>query len=286
MEKDDEWNQHTGASNTSEWRQYDPRLGRWKSGDPEEETLPWQSPYAAMDNNPIELSDPNGDKVTYGKKWHIKTWINFMKIHIASLFNKKWRDALHKMQNDPDGIEYQLNYEEGAPTLYEGGKLVAQRPTENGHIRSFHYGGTGLGETFSNFFKNLDVLHHHFHLNLHLAKFWHGITLFFHGWFGDWGLAFATSGGPGTSGNHTFSIRMGNWRHYNIFGIPRFDTHDPGGLNRNKSGDFKYQIIWGGPDFGHPRNFIRIGSRGQGSSHTLDMYKVLHRNKNKGVSVD
>jgi len=49
-----------GNSYTTEFRQYDPRLGRWKSRDPLESHFPWQSPYVAFDNNPIYYKDPKG----------------------------------------------------------------------------------------------------------------------------------------------------------------------------------------------------------------------------------
>ncbi|HET6243847.1 MAG: hypothetical protein H0V01_10785 [Bacteroidetes bacterium] len=57
MEKDDEV-KGSGNSYTTEWRQYDPRLGRWLSRDPK--LHPWQSPYAAFNNNPIYFVDPSG----------------------------------------------------------------------------------------------------------------------------------------------------------------------------------------------------------------------------------
>jgi RHS repeat-associated protein len=47
-----------GNSYTTEFRQLDPRLGRWLSIDPV--THPWQSPYCSMDNNPIWHNDPLG----------------------------------------------------------------------------------------------------------------------------------------------------------------------------------------------------------------------------------
>ena len=50
-----------GNSYTTEFRQLDPRLGRWFSVDPVFQ--PWQSPYTSMDNNPIGLNDPSGLKV-------------------------------------------------------------------------------------------------------------------------------------------------------------------------------------------------------------------------------
>ncbi|PHR45046.1 MAG: hypothetical protein COA32_13680 [Fluviicola sp.] len=49
-----------GNSYTTQFRQYDPRLGRWKSRDPLQASFPWQSPYVAFDNNPIYYTDPLG----------------------------------------------------------------------------------------------------------------------------------------------------------------------------------------------------------------------------------
>jgi RHS repeat-associated protein len=60
MEKDDEV-KGSGNSYTTEFRQYDPRLGRWLSIDPLFRSFPWQSPYVAFDNNPIRKVDPRGD---------------------------------------------------------------------------------------------------------------------------------------------------------------------------------------------------------------------------------
>ena len=59
MEKDDEV---VGAGNsyTTDYRQYDPRLGRWMSIDPMFRNFPWQSPYAAFDNKPLLIKDPRG----------------------------------------------------------------------------------------------------------------------------------------------------------------------------------------------------------------------------------
>ncbi|MBV6462361.1 MAG: hypothetical protein HJHJAOHD_02510 [Flavobacteriales bacterium] len=46
------------SSYTTYFRQYDPRIARWKSTDPV--TQPWQSPYTAFDNNSIFYTDPSG----------------------------------------------------------------------------------------------------------------------------------------------------------------------------------------------------------------------------------
>jgi len=53
-----------GNSYTTHYRMLDPRLGRWMSIDPV--TQPWQSPYTSMDNNPILLNDPMGDRIKWG----------------------------------------------------------------------------------------------------------------------------------------------------------------------------------------------------------------------------
>ena len=57
-EKDNEF-KGNGNSYTTEFRQIDPRLGRWLSVDPV--IQPWQSSYCLMDNNPISNNDILGN---------------------------------------------------------------------------------------------------------------------------------------------------------------------------------------------------------------------------------
>jgi RHS repeat-associated protein len=57
MERDDEV-KGSGNQYTTEFRGYDPRLGKWLSTDPV--THPHFSPYSAFDNNPVYWVDPNG----------------------------------------------------------------------------------------------------------------------------------------------------------------------------------------------------------------------------------
>lgn len=61
MELDNE-SKGNGNSYTTEFRQYDPRLGRWLSLDPLMAEFPWMSPYVAFDDNPIKFVDPKGLK--------------------------------------------------------------------------------------------------------------------------------------------------------------------------------------------------------------------------------
>ena len=63
MEKNDDV-KGEGNSYTTQFRQYDPRLGRWKSLDPLASKYPNTSPYTSMNNNPIFIVDKNGAEVT------------------------------------------------------------------------------------------------------------------------------------------------------------------------------------------------------------------------------
>ena len=59
-----------GNSYTTEFRQLDPRLGRWFSVDPLYYKFPYITPYSSMHNNPINYTDksglgPNSIPVTY-----------------------------------------------------------------------------------------------------------------------------------------------------------------------------------------------------------------------------
>jgi RHS repeat-associated protein len=66
-----------GNSYTTEFRQYDPRLGRWKSLDPLMHMFASISPYASFDNNSVFFTDLKGDRplpvnsVYNGMGWRI-----------------------------------------------------------------------------------------------------------------------------------------------------------------------------------------------------------------------
>ena len=59
MEQDQEVS-GSGDSYTTMFRQYDPRLGRWKSLDPLASKYPGASPFSAYNNNPVYFVDPLG----------------------------------------------------------------------------------------------------------------------------------------------------------------------------------------------------------------------------------
>lgn len=52
MEQDPEWSGE-GNSYTTEFRHYDPRLGRWRSLDPLMAKFPHTSPYVGFADNPL-----------------------------------------------------------------------------------------------------------------------------------------------------------------------------------------------------------------------------------------
>ena len=58
MEQDEEVKGAAGLNYTTEYRQYDARVGRWFSPDPV--VKPWESPYTGFANNPIYYIDPSG----------------------------------------------------------------------------------------------------------------------------------------------------------------------------------------------------------------------------------
>ncbi len=62
-----------GAVLGYEFRQYNARIGRWWSIDPETETTPSISAYAAVNNNPIVYADPDGRKEFVTIKIHMNS---------------------------------------------------------------------------------------------------------------------------------------------------------------------------------------------------------------------
>ena len=76
-EKDNE-TKGNGNSYTTEFRQLDPRLGRWLSVDPFAQNAPDITPYRYGFNSPISFNDQNGlfekkkDAKKYNRRHHLK----------------------------------------------------------------------------------------------------------------------------------------------------------------------------------------------------------------------
>jgi RHS repeat-associated protein len=100
MEKDDEA-KNNGNSYTTEFRQYDPRLGRWLSLDPKMAEFPQWSPYVAFNDNPVMYVDPTGlkgepikgnfhpGKGIFSKiKGKLEKAVAFLKDKLSSFINK------------------------------------------------------------------------------------------------------------------------------------------------------------------------------------------------------
>lgn len=102
-------------------RQHDPQIGRWTSVDPLAHKFSWQSPYTAMDDNPINIIDPDGqsgepvvDKknktitvsqhlIFYGGKAETK-----LSNKIATGVAAQWNGAHGKVV--VDGVKYKVNF--------------------------------------------------------------------------------------------------------------------------------------------------------------------------------
>ena len=85
-----------GNSYTTEFRQLDPRLGRWLTIDPEAKKYPWESPYASMNNNPIFYNDVDGDDPQKRMKRKIERFEK--KLTKAGITNRAQRDYLIGMK--------------------------------------------------------------------------------------------------------------------------------------------------------------------------------------------
>lgn len=75
----------SGNSYTTEFRQYDPRLGRWLTLDPLMAKYPWASPYNAFNDNPMRFTDREGLE---GNDW-IKKLVQINGNGIQKLTQKK-----------------------------------------------------------------------------------------------------------------------------------------------------------------------------------------------------
>jgi len=135
-EKDDEV-KGEGNSYTTHFRQLDPRVGRWLSIDPKASSMPWQSPYISMDNNPIMYSDKYGDS-------------------IENEFGTEQSDRAIEMFNKTGiGKDYLKKFAAAGQTMYIGGEEVTFEEDGEYHkqgidlVLSDRMTGVGQGTTSS-----------------------------------------------------------------------------------------------------------------------------------------
>ncbi len=137
MEKDDEV-KGNGNSYTTEFRQLDPRVGRWLSLDPKFKSFPWQSPYVAFDNIPSILRDPNGLATEGGTEGG---W-------------KKGAKGSRKKENGNGTTTYDAP--KGNVILPERAKIIETLQDGNGN-KKVDYNGKSLEGEFGDVYKfNLD----------------------------------------------------------------------------------------------------------------------------------
>ncbi len=92
QEKDNEVSGE-GNTYTTEYRQYDPRVGRWLSLDPLMAQFPDFSPFVGFNNNPIYYIDPKGLAA--------EDWVQNKKTGKV-----EWKDEVTSKENTPEGYTY------------------------------------------------------------------------------------------------------------------------------------------------------------------------------------
>ena len=130
VEHDDEVSGE-GATYDTYHRRYDPRIGRWLSQDPI--THPFQSPYAAMEGNPILYADPMGSEVQFADEDAKKRYDSYreqvkggiarverkIKHNEANSNNPEWAADYQERLSVWRGIDAELDALEGADQVYE-----------------------------------------------------------------------------------------------------------------------------------------------------------------------
>ncbi len=125
-----------GNSFSTEFRQYDPRLGKWLSLDPLMEQFPWMSPFVGFDNNPILYVDPYGlESSTEGEEDKKKDDTKPTKKIVRPSDRKKQEEP---RENDGMDGKAQEFIPEGAPEKPSDGD---KSPSNNSQINYYQYDG-------------------------------------------------------------------------------------------------------------------------------------------------
>lgn len=153
MEKADEISGE-GTEYTTEFRQYDARLGRWMSLDPDVTSFPSCSPYCSMGNNPISLTDIKGD--------HIGGRAVDDSHHDQDEEAKQLKETADKMFNGKVNIAYKYQSETGEflvtnITVKEGRELTETEQAKFDYVAGLVFSSTnyniGLTERPNRYFR-------------------------------------------------------------------------------------------------------------------------------------
>jgi RHS repeat-associated protein len=139
METDNEVSGN-GNSYTTEFRQYDPRLGRWKSLDPLMAQFAHMSPYVGFDNNPVLFTDPRGLATDDWVYTEAEGWVDDDRVHDQATFEEfygnkpgaTWGEpgTTHTLQGSDFKIKFTDNNVNGwelSGTDSEGAEYIAKK---------------------------------------------------------------------------------------------------------------------------------------------------------------
>ena len=262
-----------GNSYTTEFRQNDPRLGRWMSLDPAMSSFPWQSPYCSMDNNPIMNNDPFGDSVRYEK---FRDKINVL---LCRMFSKEFRAAHEKRKNERDVYTYRkrdnepvllgprLRRDQTKQEIIDAGKMERRR--EYG-VNSVLYDGLGIKLKMP----ECKIGRLAFHIGkivvgiikLPVGLFtgisfgiWNVLTFWDKDLHMGWGMNIRVS--TVETDMALFGYGFGNYNEYNMFGLKRKTwAHSAEKIGPNDGHDGIFGIRFG-VGKKKPVNFIDIGQQ-------------------------
>ena len=163
MEKDDEV-KGRGNSYTTEFRQYDPRIGRWLSIDPRNRKYPDISPYVSYANNPILFTDIDGDTIrlsgTKAEQWKAVGFLQTLTNDKLTLKNgmvmiEKVGGSNHnKDLPSGTGLISELISEKHTLTIFQNKERIKEVDSQAGEDRNNMSNGIGTNQTM-----NIDLTH-------------------------------------------------------------------------------------------------------------------------------